>query len=214
MFLALVLLLALPAAITLYSDPAPGPVTSHRAVRNLDCETPSTERAAQTYPGRIRPEGAREDFIERRAVVCKERLMGVQARHPRDEAILSDLQKTTAQFAGLVAAHNPDLFTRTVAVEAYYPEASAGGKIAFALKNALLDQGFQVTDRVPQLSPADMRVIGDSSASIAYPLACRIFDERGGLKADESLVAAVLRDSRETILHLGVCSHGRWQWLR
>ncbi|MCA9541796.1 MAG: hypothetical protein KC620_23025, partial [Myxococcales bacterium] len=99
-------------------------------------------------------------------------------------------------------------------VEVFHPEVAVGQKISFAVKNALLDRGLHASDRAPALAAGDIEVIGAVEPERAYPLVCARYAAAGSLRPDDALMAVVLRDPRETMLHVGVCADGRWRWLR
>ena len=136
------------------------------------------------------------------------------ARRAQDDAILYGLRTTAAEMAGLVAELDEPRPERTWLVETFYPDPGVAHKIAFAVKSALLDRDLSVSDRAPTLAAGDIEVLGQLRQSAAYPLACTRYASAGSLRADDALLAIVLRDPRETILHAGVCTDGRWRWLR
>ena len=103
---------------------------------------------------------------------------------------------------------------RTWLVEVYYPRVAVGQKIGFAVKNALLDRNRIVTDRAPTLAAGDIEVIGRLPHEKAWPLACMRYRAVGALGENDALLAVVLRDHRETMLHAGTCIDGVWRWLR
>ena len=83
-----------------------------------------------------------------------------------------------------------------------------------AVKNALLDRSLKVSDRAPALAAGDIEVIGRLSPQAAYPIACTRYAAAGSLGDDDALLTIVLRDPQETLLHAGICTGGRWRWLR
>ena len=138
--------------------------------------------------------------------------MDLGERPARDDVILSDLSGTAAEVAETVTALNAP--QPTWLVEAFYPEATIAYKISFAVKNALIAKGFQVSDRTPSLAAGDVSVLAYMQPASAYPHACRRYAELESLSAQEALLAVVLTDARETILHAGICRNGAWKWLR
>lgn len=213
-FWLFVLLMSTPSLIERASDPMAGWLPSELSLRDLDCTPLSVERAREVAPGEVTEPSARGDFFERRAVVCRERLMPHGARRPQDDAILSGLRASSDQMAGTVAGLQQPQRTRTWLVETFYPDSAVAAKISFALKGSLLDRGLRVSDRVPTLAAGDIEVLGQLEPSAAYPLACARFSAAGSLRPDDALLAVVLRDPRETILHAGVCADGSWRWLQ
>ncbi len=211
-FVLLASLILLPFVIP--NDPAPSLTRSKTSSRHLECERMSAETASQQHPGRIVTSGARGDYVERSAVVCRERLVRQGLRADRDEAILSTLDAKASAIAIAAEALRPDLAEKTWLVEAYYPSAPASAKIAFATKNALMEQGLRVSDRAPMLAAGDVGRITHMAPAEAYPAACARYAETGSLGEDDALLAVVSRDRRETILHAGLCTQGQWVWLK
>lgn len=195
-------------------DPAPGLTRSKTESRNLDCERITAEAASRRYPGQIEAPKPRGEYMERAAVVCRERLLRPGVRPARDEAILSSLQATTVALAENAASVRPDLQGSTWLVEAYYPSGPVAGKISFAAKNVLMGRGLAVSDRTPVLNAADIDVITRMSPDEAYPAACRRYYQSGTLGEGDALLAVISRDRRETALHAGLCTLGEWTWLR
>ncbi|MFN3197555.1 MAG: hypothetical protein ACE366_03890 [Bradymonadia bacterium] len=208
------ILFNLPNLIEGAQDPVDGWVAPDVDLQALDCTPMPIEAARQALPGRIPPPSARGDYIDRRAVICRERLMPRGVRVPRDDALLLELRSTAKDMAGLVAGLSEDERGRLWMVEAFHPDPRMSHKISFAVKNALLDQGVKVSDRTPTLAAGDIAVIGGVEAARAYPLACTRYAAAGSLGSNHGLLAVVLRDARETTLHGGVCLDGRWRWLR
>ena len=205
------LLFYTPTMVERAHDPLDGWLAAETALRDLDCESMTTEGARQRAPGEIPEPSARGDYLSRRAVVCRERLMPNGVRRAQDDAVLSGLRGTAKDMAGLVLDVPGE---RTWLVETFYPDSAVSQKISFAVKNALLDHNLRVTDRAPTLAAGDIEVIGQLSQQAAYPLACARYAAAGSLKPGDGLLAVVLRDSSETILHAGLCLDGQWRWLR
>ena len=195
-------------------DPAPSMIRSRDHAHSLDCEWLSTANAVRRYPGEIETSGPRGDFMERSAVICRERLMRPGLRSARDEALLSSLESWTAELAVLTQAVQPELQGRTWLVEVFYPSTQVSGKISFATKNMLVAQGLKVSDRTPTLAVGDIDVLTRLTPEQAYPAACQRYHATGGVGDDDVLLALVSRDHRETALHVGLCSRGHWSWLR
>ncbi|HHO52715.1 MAG TPA: hypothetical protein ENK18_18035 [Deltaproteobacteria bacterium] len=208
----LISLVLLPFVVP--TDPAPGLTRSKTQSRRLECERLSAEIASRRYPGRIVTSDGRGDFTERSVVVCRERLLRPGLRTAHDEAILSSLDARVTELAIAAESLRPDLADRTWLVEAYYPSAPVTTKISFAAKNALMNRGLQVSDRVPILATGDVEVLTRMAPDEAYPAACQRYLATGGLREDDVLFALISRDRRETNLHAGLCAQGQWVWLK
>ena len=195
-------------------DPSPSLTRSKEAARRYECEWVSPETAKRQFPGRVREAKPRGEFVERTIVVCTQPVLGPGVRHPRDAAILRHLEATTAELASAAASLRPDLADRTWLVEVFYPNAQVSPKIGFATKAALMDDGLQVSDRAPVLGASDVEVLTRMPPSVAYPAACTRYTDTGSLDSGHALLAVLVRDPRETILHAGVCADGQWMWLR
>jgi hypothetical protein len=198
----------------LVGDPAPGVLRSKEYHRRLECERLSAEAASRERPGQIPPARPRGEYQDRTALICKQRVLRDGLRTPRDEAVLASLDTTMADFARTAVSNRPDLAGRTWMVEVFHPSAQVSAKVAFAGKNALMQQGVAATDRVPLLGAGDLDVLTRLPPEQAYPGACLRYWTTGGLRADDALLAIVSLDPRETSLHLGVCTDGTWTWLR
>lgn len=194
--------------------PLPGPFRSKAEVRDLECERMSVDAAHRENPGAVQPVGPRGQRAQREIVVCRERMLRTGIRTPEQEAVLTTLDDTASALAVAVASLRPELRDRTWLVEAHHTDPAVGTKIAFATKNALVAQGLSVSDRLPLLSAADVQVLVRMAPDDAWAGACRRWAETGGLRADDALLAVVLRDARAARLHAGVCEGGRWSWLR
>jgi len=213
-FWVLIFLFYAPSLVEQSQDPMQGWLPPAIDPRSLDCEPMTTEGARQRQPGRIGARSARNDYFERRAVVCRERLMAAGVLRAQDDAVLFELSDTAREIAAWVAQTGADERGRTWLVETYYPDSAVGQKVSFAVKNALLERDLVVSDRAPTLAAGDIEVIGGLPPQEAYPLACARYAATGSLRPDDALLAVVLRDPRETILHAGICTGGRWRWLR
>ena len=64
-------------------------------------------------------------------------------------------------------------------VEVHYEDPVVGHKIDFATKVALSQLGLGVSDKVPNLRPTDLGVIGRLGHSRAHTLACRRLRDDG-----------------------------------
>ncbi len=195
-------------------DPAPGWAWTTTEARGLDCEQTTTEAADRRYPGRITTTPPRGDFVERDAVICRQRLTRPGLRAPLDEAVLGELDRLTGELATAAAGRYPELAGRTWLVEAHYPSAQVAAKVSFAAKNALAARGLAVSDRVPSLGPDDVGVITRLPPEEAYPAACRRYADSGAMGPGDALLAVASVDPRDTALHGGVCAGGRWAWLQ
>jgi hypothetical protein len=195
-------------------DPGPGLLRSKKVNERLMCDRLSTEDAQAQFPGRVRPTAPRGDFIERSAVVCRERIVRPGLRSKRDEAVLQSLADDSEVVARTAASLRPELADATWMVDVFYPSAQVSPKIAFAHKNALLTQGLRVSDRTPVLSAGDVDVLLRMEPALAYPAACVRWHATGALDDDDVLLAVVNRDPRATVLHAGLCANGAWTWLR
>ncbi len=199
------------------SDPAPSMAVSKTRSRTYQCEPIDAARGSKLYPGRVDREYSRGDVLKPDSFVCRQRLLsGMHSgtRSDRDDAILASLQPMITDLTGLAASVDPELAERTWLVEAFYPDPTVQAKIGFAAKNALMDKGVQVTDRIPMLAAGDLDVLTRMEPARAYPSACVRYDATGTLGDDDVLLAIVHRDPRETTLHAGLCADGIWRWLK
>lgn len=203
-----------PSVIEDAKDPLEGWLPSDIEMRNLDCEPLTATGARQRLPGQVTGPSARGDFFDRRAVICRERLMKPGVRKAADDALLAGLGDTAGELAGLVGDLEDHERDRTWLVETFHPDAGISAKIGFAVKNALLDRRLRVSDRAPALAADDIAIIGQLPPEKAYPLACVRYAATGSLGAGHALLAVVRRHPGETLLHGGLCVDGRWRWLR
>jgi hypothetical protein len=213
-FLLLCLPILIPIAATVIDDPAAGATRSKQESRALECQRVREETARDLYPGKIAEPSPRGDYIDTEVVVCEERLMQRGERRDREEAILAQLSSSSSDVVAAASAAAPELDGATWLVEAYYPDAEVAAKISFAAKTALMSRGRKVSDRVPILTAGDIMVLGRMQPRAAYPLACKRYHDEGEIGPGEVLLANVLLDGRETILHAGICTNGEWRWLR
>ena len=195
-------------------DPAPGLYRTVERSRQLGCERASIAEGVAEFPGRVLPSGPRGDFVERGLVVCRERLLAPGVRSDRDEAVLIGLQTRALDIAAAAGSIRPDLQEQTWLVEVNDPSGPMVDKLAFAVKNALMEQGMAVSDRRPRLAIGDIEVLTRMEPGAAYPAACQRYQEVGSLRENDVLLAVVTRDIRDTALHAGLCVRGEWTWLR
>lgn len=200
--------------VTAGRDPAPGLFHSRTEARNMECERIPVTEAVARYPGVVRPPDPRGDIYERSVLICSERLMDAALRAPEDEAILSNLEDNARTAAGMATSFRPELEQATWLVESHTANPEVNAKLSFATKNALLDQGLRVSDRTPVLGFDDLSVIARMPPMEAWPAACFRFKETGALGPQDALLASVVLDPKETIVHTGVCAQGVWTWLR
>jgi hypothetical protein len=205
-------LLALAAAA--HADPMPGLTRTKSQMRNWDCERRGTREVAEEYPGRIVSSESRGTDPDRVTMVCTERLTRPGLRSPRDEALLSTLEPTANALATSAAAAHPELADHTWLVEVFYPSVPVAGKLGFAVKNALVARGLQVSDRVPTLGAGDLMVLTRLPPFEAWPAACGRYAATGTLRPGDALLAVVHLDPRETMVHAALCVDGGWSWLR
>jgi len=214
LFLLLLLPVLVPMAVSLVEDPAPGVTRTRAEARNMDCTRLTEAAAHDRYPGQFREPAPRGDFSETGVIVCKGRIMEPGERPRRDEALLSELSRSAAEIAESAIALGAQHADKTWLVDAFYPDPAVAAKLAFATKTALVERGRRVSDRVPILASGDILVVGRMPPNEAYPLACARYRAEASMGDDEVLLAVVLLDARETTLHAGLCTGGRWRWLR
>lgn len=200
--------------VTAGRDPAPGLFRPRSEARNMECERVPVAVAVARYPGVVPPPDPRGDLYERQVLVCTERLLDAELRAPADEALLSGLEDSARRAAGMATTFRPELQEATWLVESHTTNPEVNAKLSFATKNALVDQGLRVSDRVPLLGFDDLTVIARMPPLEAWPAACFRFSETGALKDSDALLASVVLDPKETIVHNGVCAQGAWTWLR
>ncbi len=203
-----------PSIIENAQDPLEGWLPSDIDIRSLDCTPITIEGARQLAPEQIAAPMPRGEYLTRNALACRERLMAPGVRKSQDDVVLSNLRGTADEMAALVGGLAAEHQEKVWLVETFYPDIAVGQKVAFAVKNALLDRNLKVSDRAPTLAAGDIEVISQMAPPAAYPLACQRYFESGGLKSGDALLAIVSRDSRETILHAGTCLDGKWRWRR
>ena len=213
-FVLLILAVLVPVVATVTNDPAPSLTQSTAESRNIECVRLSEAAALGRYPGRVAEPSPRGDYIETSAVECRHNVMQAGDRPGRDEAILSGLSPMSSEIAQTAIALGADVDGKTWLVDAFYPDAAVAGKITFAAKTALIERAQKVSDRIPILASGDILVLGRLEPRQAYPVACSRYWAEGSLGEAEVLLAVVLLDARETILHAGLCAKGNWRWLR
>lgn len=200
-----------PAA---WADPMPNLFHSRSELRGWECEDLSMREGARRYPGRVVQSESRAVDPDRRLVVCAERWLRPGVRDPREDAILSELKATADGLARAAASTRPELRSRNWLVEVSYPVPLVSGKLGFAVKNALVDDGLSVSDRHPALAAGDVSVLARLPPLDAWPAACFRWRDSGALGPRDALLAVALLDPRETALHAGLCVDGGWSWLR
>lgn len=183
-------------------------------LRNLECQDFSHAEGYRRYPGRIPDTPARDvpDVNEVVVRVCTPRLLPYGERNDRDEAVLSLLSSSVSDWVQTVSALRPGKINWHV--DAYYPRMEVAYKIAMATRTSLAEKGLRVSDQVPLLAAGDVASLGRMAPEKSFPTACRLFLERGAMKADDALLQVMLLDAKESQLHAGLCAGGEWQWLK
>lgn len=199
--------------VTAARDPAPGLLRSRADAANMECERVPVDVAVERRPGAVPPVDPRGDLVSREVLICTEKLMPLDLRDPDDEAILTSLGATAEDFAALAATTRPELAHATWLVDSHTADPQVSAKLSFATKNALMQQGLQVSDRTPILGFDDVSVIARMPPLQAWPAACTRYTDTGSLGPDDALLAHVVLDPRESIVHAGVCAQGVWTWL-
>ena len=194
-------------------DPAPGIATGQNEARNFECERVGQVEAHDRYPGDIPPVPARNDTESKvDALLCQARFVSLDARLPRDEAILSRLRMSVGALTQLASALHPgDVVWH---VDAFYPEPTVAMKISVAAKTALFEHGRAVSDRVPTLAAGDISVLIRMPPKQAYAVACKRYFAENVLGARDVFLGLMIVDARETQLHAGVCQAGQWRWVQ
>jgi hypothetical protein len=209
-FLMLIPALA-PIFAPLMRDPAPGLGTTPTESRNTTCARLSEQEARRRFPGKVAEPFARGEVISTDAMACSRRVMDLGERRAQDEAILDGLGASSAAITEAAVVHADAGLTWLV--DAYYPDPAVGAKLSFAAKTALVDRGQKVSDRLPALAAGDLQVLGPMSPWQAYRLACARWHTTLAMTDGEALLAVVVLDARETVVHAGVCRRGEWRWL-
>lgn len=195
-------------------DPAPGMLRTKAAAEGYECVRYDAMAAAQARPGAIAEPRPRGDWFERTALICTERILRPGIRPPQDDAVLTELAARTAELAGAAQAARPDLKDATWLVETHYGSAQVSTKIGFATKNALMELGLRVSDRLPTLSAGDIDVLTRMPPLRAHPAACTRYVDNGTLREGDALLLVMALDADSTSLHAGICETGGWTWLR
>lgn len=212
--IALIVLIAIPTGAGRASDPSAGLTSAGRQQgRELDCVRMSQEQAHALYPGQV-PEGEVRAgaLTDIDALICSRRILHLDERPPRDEAILSRLGAAVHELTQAASASGaPGALWH---VDAYYPDPRVAAKIAVAAKTDLAERGSRVSDAVPLLAAGDLAVLRTLPPRDAYPLACaRAYAEKS-LGDTDAFLGIMLLDPAETDLHAGVCVGGVWRWVR
>lgn len=212
--LLIMLLMPLPLLTDRVNDPAPGITQSRQDARNLECTRMSQAQAHQLYPGQVPEPSARTsaNLMEIDALTCTQRMIRYGDRPARDEVILSTLREQVGEITEVAGALGTP--STTWYVDAFYPQPRVTTKIAVAARTALAERGYRVSDKVPLLAAGDLLVLRDLEAKDAYRLACERYFAQGILSGDDAFLGIMIVDARETQLHAGVCTSGRWRWLR
>ena len=195
-------------------DPGPSLTRTKTEARALDCSWMTPEEARRTMPGRVRETKARGDQARRQIVLCRQRYVDATLLSDRDRAVVLTLGETAADAARIATGARSELAGRTWLVEAFHPSGQVSAKLTFAAKVALQGQGVAVSDRAPRLGASELEVLLRLPATELYPSACARYAATGALRPADALLALVLRDPRETVLHTGVCADGVWTWLQ
>lgn len=208
----ILLLLPLPVALDLATDPANDVWQSRVERRSLECVRMSQTAAHERFPGRVPEASARMNESDADALACTRTIMVEGERPARDEAILSRLRQSVAEIAEAASATVPA--DRVWQVESFYPQPAVAAKIAVAARTHLVERGKAVSDRVPLLAAGDVVVIGHMPPREAFPVACARYYAEKSLGSGDAFLGIMLVDPRETQLHAGLCLDGQWRWLR
>ena len=194
------------------TDPAPGLFRGKDESRNLDCTRYSQAQAHLMAPGDVPEVPVRSMPGDSTVLICTTRFLKHTDRDPRDEAILGALRQTITELISNVTALAPkDL---TWHVDSFYPEPAVASKIAVAARIALAERGQRVSDRVPVLAAGDIAVLAHLPPKDAYRLACGRYFAEHVLAGNDAFLGLMIIDARESQLHAGICTGGRWKWLQ
>lgn len=194
-------------------DPAPGLTRSLESSRRFVCEAVEPATLRKRHPGLIEAPRPRGDYVERDALTCAEMVLGPTERPGATGAILMTLADEMSQLARALSAE-VTAATRTWLVEAHVEDPQLGAKVRFAAQAALVASGLRVSDRLPILAGKDIIEIAERDPRAAHPEACRRYFTRDRLAPGDAVLALLVLDRRETTLHAGACTDGRWRWLR
>jgi len=193
-------------------DPSPGLFRTKEESRNLECKRMSHAQAHELYPGVVPDQPPRGAYWVTDAIVCGARIVRLNERPPRDEAVLTTLGQSIGELTKLATGVAPkDTLWH---VDSFYPTVSVGQKIAVAARVDLAEHGFRVSDRVPVLAPGDVSVLKKTNADRFYPVMCSRYFAEGALHEGDAFMGITPLYPRETQLHAGVCLSGKWQWLQ
>ena len=193
-------------------DPSAGLLQTKAAARNYDCQRLSQAEAHQRYPGVVPEPSARGFETQRDALICQPRFIDWSERNGRDETFLVHLTEDTQAIASRAAETSSKSYTWYV--DAFFPTPAVASKIAVATRVSLFQRGLHVSDSVPFLAAGDVSVLARMPLEKAYPTACRRYFEEGSLTDQEAFLGVMVLDARETQLHAGVCTEGKWRWLQ
>jgi len=185
-------------------------------LRTMECERMSQAEAHRRFPGAVPAPNVRaEALMQIDALHCSPLVVDVDARDPRDAAILASLSSEVDALAGLAATAVPD-GTRFV-VDAHYPNPVIVQKVANATRVALAERGRLVSDRPPRLTAGDVEVFRTLQMKRSIEVSCRRLTQLGELGGEDDDVAHLsiaLLHAQESTLHAGLCHRGEFKWLR
>ena len=84
---------------------------------------------------------------------------------------------------------------------------------AVAARTLLAERGLPVSDRVPTLAAGDVAVLATLPQSDVYRIACARSYSTSVMAEGDVFLGLMIVDSKETILHGGICQRGEWRWL-
>jgi len=201
-----------PATIEAFYDPGLGFNREPEKTRRHDCTPVDLDTARKIRPDDFGNTYPRGDFFNREAFLCREQIIEPGLRAPQTEILVNTLSTLVSELATKVQAQYPHVHQWMV--EVHYEDPVVGYKIDFATKVALSELGLGVSDRVPNLRPTDLGVIGRLSPSEAHTLACRRLSDDGQIAKSEALLNILVVDPRQTDLIAGVCTDGNWSWVQ
>jgi hypothetical protein len=186
---------------------------SRQETRSFECNRVSQDQAHELRPGIVPERSPRAGTFEfTDALICERRYLAPGERPARDEAILSSLRASAQEIAQLATVGVPE--GTTWLVDAFYPEPMVASKISVAVRTELVERRHRVSDQVPVLAAGDIAVLRRLKPSEAYPLACSRYFAEHSLSDQQRFLGLMIVDARETQLHAGLCSDGKWRWLR
>ncbi|MEC8051504.1 MAG: hypothetical protein VX210_12005 [Myxococcota bacterium] len=201
-----------PATIEAFYDPGLGFNREPEQTRRHDCISVDVDTAREIRPDDFGNAYPRGDFFNREAFLCREQIIEPGLRAPQTERLVNELSRLVSDLATRIQSEYPQI--NQWMVEVHYEDPVVGHKIDFATKVALSELGLGVSDRVPNLRPTDLGVIGRLSHSKAHDLACRRLTDDGQIGDSEALLNILVLDPRQTDLIAGVCTDGNWSWVQ